>query len=493
MRNRRTIRIAAALAGHAALALGAAAQAQQIGADDFRISAMGAVDTIYQAAQPAIAYNATEHEYLVVWTATDNDGATTGNEIYGQRIDAATGAEIGADDFRISAMSGPGVSPFDAFAPAVAWSSAANEYLVVWYGDTGAGGLIDEELEIFGQRLDAAGAEIGANDFRISAMGGTGNLTSTARHPGVAYDPVHDQFLVVWHANANPSGSIELEIFGQRLDGSGDPIGADDFRITDMGPPTNDSFDATLAEVAFNPDQLEFLVVWNADDNAGGMGVGEYEVFGQRIDAQTGSEIGFDDFRISDMGGSGTTSYAAQEMSLAYSETAHEYLVAWRGDDNVGGLINEEYEIFAQRLDGFGVEVGVNDFRVSEQGGTGSTVYGAYSPSVIGTLGGWAVAWSGSNATTGSYETFAQYLDIDGAEAGSAEVQVSDMGTGGHQANWPALAFSTSELLVVWSGLNQIPEGTEREIWGQRLVGAMPLFLDGFESGGISAWSDAVP
>ncbi len=61
---------------------------------------------------------------------------------------------------------------FAALNPAVAYNAMNNEYLVVWSGDDDTAPLVDEEFEIFGQRIDAAtGAAIGTNDFRISDMG----------------------------------------------------------------------------------------------------------------------------------------------------------------------------------------------------------------------------------------------------------------------------------------------------------------------------------
>jgi hypothetical protein len=35
---------------------------------------------------------------------------------------------------------------------------------------------------------------------------------------------------------------------------------------------------------------------------------------------------------------------------VAYNSVDHEYLVVWSGDDNVGGLIDGEDEIFGRRL-----------------------------------------------------------------------------------------------------------------------------------------------
>jgi hypothetical protein len=49
-------------------------------------------------------------------------------------------------------------------------------------------------------------------------------------------------------------------------------------------------------------------------------------------------EVGTNDFRISDMGGTGNTSYNATYPAVAYNSTNNEYLVVWYGDDNTGLL-----------------------------------------------------------------------------------------------------------------------------------------------------------
>jgi hypothetical protein len=70
-------------------------------------------------------------------------------------VNAANGAEIGANDFRLSDMGPDGDANYDAWNPAVAYNNTTNEYLAVWSGDDDTGRLVDEEYEIFGQRLDA--------------------------------------------------------------------------------------------------------------------------------------------------------------------------------------------------------------------------------------------------------------------------------------------------------------------------------------------------
>ncbi len=90
---------------------------------------------------PAVAYNSTDHEYLVAWTEEYFTGAVWLNSVRAQRI-AENGGMIG--------------SPFMIFSigvnPVVAYNSAANEYLV---GFNPGGGFV-------GQRVSNTGTLIGS-------------------------------------------------------------------------------------------------------------------------------------------------------------------------------------------------------------------------------------------------------------------------------------------------------------------------------------------
>ena len=122
-------------------------------------------------AAAAVAYNATVNEYLVSWTA---DGLAVGDEleVFGQRVSAA-GTEVGTD-FRISNVGTDNDAGRDAGGSAVAYNATANEYVVTWAGD---GLATDNENEVFGQRVSAAGARGRHDDFRISNVG-TDGVTS---------------------------------------------------------------------------------------------------------------------------------------------------------------------------------------------------------------------------------------------------------------------------------------------------------------------------
>ena len=95
------------------------------------------------------------------------------------------------------------------------------------------------------------------------------------------------------------------------------------------------------AAVVHNPDQDEFFVVWESIrhrelDEDGNLIGHEREIFGQRIDASTGSEIGTNDLRISDAGGLDVVDYSATHPHVAYNPAAGEYLVVWMAGPSSG-------------------------------------------------------------------------------------------------------------------------------------------------------------
>lgn len=327
---------------------------------NFRISDAGVDgDTGADALNPSVAYNPTLNEYLVVWEA---DEAPSEDEIYGQRLDA-TGAEVGTNDFRISDAGPEGNSLFDAEFPDVAYNAVSGTYLVVWNGEDDIAPLVENEEEAFGQLLDGAGVEIGPNDFRISSMGADGDADFDAFNPEVVAGDGSD-FFVVW--NGDGTFDNEFEIYGQTIDGTtGAEIGVDDVKLSDNGPDLDADYDALEPEVAYNSVNNRYIVTWYSDDDEGGMVEGEAEVFVQWVDASAGfegTEIGDNDVRISDMGGIGDTAFDAFDPKVVYNGFDQEYLVIWSSDDNEGSLVDNEIEIFGQRLIGNFIPVELTSF-----------------------------------------------------------------------------------------------------------------------------------
>ena len=105
----------------------------------------------------------------------------------------------------------------------------------------------------------------------------------------------------------------------------GEELGANDFRVSQMGPAGDDSYDVlSTPVVAYNSKQDEYLVVWSATNNVDAMVNGEPEIFAQRFDADTMAPIGTLGFRVSDMGPDGNTSYFATDPRVVYNVDADE-------------------------------------------------------------------------------------------------------------------------------------------------------------------------
>jgi hypothetical protein len=372
-----------------------------------RVSGQGANgDPASDVGSPSVAYNAAANEYLVAWSGEIGTSATF--EIWAQRLSAA-GAEVGGSDFQVSDM-GPGDSTsYEASSPSVTANPTANEYLVVWWGDDDTAPLVADEFEIFGQRLTAAGAHTGADDFRVSEQGADGNPNSTAIFPSVAYNAAANEYLVAWTGEIGTSETYE--VWAQRLSAAGAEVGGSDFQVSDM-PPGGANFTSFGVDprVAANATANEYLVVWvGRAEDANPMLPNEPEVYGQRLTA-AGAHTGADDFRISEQGADGDPDSDVFSPSVAYTAAANEYLVAWQG--NIGS--SGEFEIWAQRLSAAGAEVGGSDFQVSDMGPPSDQDYDAGDPSIAAspTRGEYLVVWDGDDTVNEEFETFGRWFGV---------------------------------------------------------------------------------
>ncbi len=439
----------------------------QVGPDDFRISFAGPDGgTNFTTLDSAAAYNPKDDHYLVVWQLTNAAGD---QQIYGQLVDGTTGARIGPHR-KLSDMAG------FAGQPDVAYSPHTNEFLVVWHGWDDVPPLKPLEREVFGQFVRGTlGTQVGPNDFRISDMGPNGNTSYFADSPRIAYGTRQQRFLVVWHGEDTVDS--EFEIYGQLIDAAGrSEAGSGDLRLSDMGPEGATNFSAVFPDVAYNPGQDQFLVVWRGIDNTGGLVSGESEVFGQRLRAIDLAPRGANDFRISDAGGTGNTQFEVVATRVAYATGSRHYLVTWIGDDDRGALIDNDREVFGQLLTATGAPAGPNDFRISDMGPNGSTDYDVLGNAVAynDAADEFLVVWSGEDErgplTLGEFEIFGERIDAaTGARIGHNDFRLSTMGPNGpnaYAAITPDVAAGSS-YLVTWQGSDTDPGLNDQEIFGQ--------------------------
>ncbi|NJL74307.1 MAG: T9SS type A sorting domain-containing protein [Saprospiraceae bacterium] len=319
--------------------------------NNFRISDMGPDNqTSYGASAPEVAYNRVNNTYLVVWYGDDNTAPLVVNEaeIFGQLLDA-DGNAIGTNDFRISSMGDDSESnpllrrEYDAKFPALTYNATNNEFLVVWYGDD----VVNEDIEIWGQRINAnTGAEIG-NDFQISMID-LNNATHVNDDPSVIWNSDNNEYLVTWHA-----GNFDTkvyEIIGQRVSATGTLTGSN-FMIS------NSDGKAREAAAAYNPNDNEYLVIWASNE-----GSSEYRINGQRINA-TGTAID-SDFLISTNGEDVIRYLDTHVAAIAYDAMKNEFSIVWSGEAS-----SNDYQVYNNFVAGGTSTVIGSELKISSVGG----------------------------------------------------------------------------------------------------------------------------
>ena len=126
------------------------------GSGELLASAVVISAAAYADSPPSVVWNATEDEYLVIWTDT-----SSGLDILGQRV-GSDGQLIGD---RLVTIAADG----DQIGPIAAWNAITNEYLVVW-SDFRSGGT-EHTSDIYGRRLDVDGLAIDSEFAIVQAEG----------------------------------------------------------------------------------------------------------------------------------------------------------------------------------------------------------------------------------------------------------------------------------------------------------------------------------
>lgn len=344
--------------------------------------------------------------------------------------------EVGVDDFRISRMGVDGVPStgillFNHAAQriqAVAYNSQDNEYLVVYAGDTDDDPPADDEIEVFGQRIDGTSGDAIGGQLRLTTAGTDFDLAVFARSPAIAYDRQRNEYLLAFESNAGNN----REIWVQRLAADGTRLG-NETQISGFADLDGDTAGVGCysPSVAYNPNTDDYLVVWQSGATDGLM-----EIYGRLVNGADGQPHAAENFRISDMGPDGNESYFARFPAVAVNTRANEYLVVWEGQDDQAPNDVSENEIFAQRLDENGAEIGVNDFPVSDMGALGSTDTNAHSPRVAYNPldNQYLVVWEGNEEEPVDvcndgcmdikYEIYGQRLTAAGAETGDDDFRI---------------------------------------------------------------------
>jgi hypothetical protein len=118
------------------------------------------------------------------------------NNVAAQRVQPGSGSLIGGRNTVAT-------SNFDQY-PEVAYNTSTNQYFCVTWGFSGSGWMLR------GRRFDASGALVGSSSLPIAVNGGGNGI-------GVAYNPVTATYIGVYQSQAND------EVWGIEVDGNGVP------------------------------------------------------------------------------------------------------------------------------------------------------------------------------------------------------------------------------------------------------------------------------
>ena len=296
----------------------------------------------YDAKSPAVAYNSLNNEFAIVWWADSEAGDLVNDEyeIWARRVFGGGGGAIGSQ-IRISDMGDLGNANYDARSPDIAYNSSNNQYLVVWESDETIPVFQDDDYEIWGQCLTYTLTETNMNDFLISDMGAPTDHWANAQRPAVTYNAATEHYLVVWYGDDNVDG--KYDIYGQIVNSACYPTVSNDFLISEVILGPNPAFNAYIPDVTWNALFNEYLVVWMADK----AGVGEFEIWSQRIDS--GANLIKHNSPVSIMGPAGDANYAGTSPAVAFSDAYNNVsLISWYGDNTVDGKM----EVWARRFGG---------------------------------------------------------------------------------------------------------------------------------------------
>ncbi len=356
--------------------------------------------TTSRQSDPAIGMDS-DGNFVVAWNSASGDGSAYG--VFGQSFDSA-GARVGAQ-FQVNVY-----VTSDQAMPSLA-GGASGDLVVVWESRFQDGSY----RGVFGRRFDSAGLPLGG-EFQVNTY-----TTGSQFGPSVAADPT-GAFVVAWHSGYQNSASYD--IFAQRFDSTGDPVGGE-FRVNSYTPR------AQGYPVVAMDGGGGFIVVWSSDDQDGS----DVGVFGQRYDS-AGNPLGAE-FRAN------ARTKSDQRNPAVAADSSGGFVVLWNGEVPGGS----QYDVLGQRFDNGGARVGgefqVNTYTPSLQ----------YRPAVaMGSAGEFVVAWVSDGQDGSGDGVFGQRLVPRGPELTSpiegGLVDCSDPVTIRPTLTWDDGGYDTFKVLL---------------------------------------------
>lgn len=349
------------------------------------------------------AYNAANHQYLVVW-------ATSDSKILARRL---TGGGVVTTTDTILLSSNTSID-----TPDVVYLDSTAQYLAVWKDNRNAG---TSGSDIYGRLVTPAGNTNGS-EFVIS------NHSASETVPRLTLSASGGAW-VVWQRNNG--ATTGQDIYVRELNSSGQPIGS---LITVYESPYSPGLDLGLNQerpVVARNTVGDLVFAWQDDRT------GNWDIYA-RLRLANGDIGG--DFLIHPATGN------QENVHIAFNATANEYFVVWQDFriDLVG------WQIYGQRVSSDGALIGDNILINS----AGIEPNVAYSPNSNDYL----IVWTYNNNIMG------QRVTATGTLSGSSYLVVSGLAKGS-LADQPSLVYnSTSNLFLVTLRVREAGANTVHKI-----------------------------
>ncbi len=338
---------------------------------------------------PTVVLDPTTKQCLVVWLNKTDQKLFT-------RIVKGGGAVVGTPTLISTARAGQHY--------AVAFNSAAKEFLVVWETATTGGG----STSLYVQRVSILGARVG-NPVKIA-----GQPQKLNWRPALAYNATDDNYLVVWSKeglltlNADELLSAPDGIYGRFIGSNGKPITTETL-IREMSYQEKDGY---LWHLGYQG----FCLRWSAAKN-------KFALLANHVFAaqeQGNEEIVIFFFTSSGVTASGPTKINKTVVgsrsiatSLAENTTTGQWMAAWENIENEEGLIRGS--IFTRPIAIGGSPIGIErqTFWNEEEAGLPSLAFNPDKGNYLLVLDA-----DGDLGPNVRWDVYGQFLAADGSSSG---------------------------------------------------------------------------
>lgn len=390
-------------------------------------------------------------DYVVVWesfTSAGNDASLRSIQARRYRVDGTPAAA----QFQVNTW-----TPGEQMTPAVAMA-ADGRFVVAWSSDEGAGGPVD--FDIRARVFSAAGTPVG-NDFKVNTAFAVGDQ----RAPDVAWSGSAG-FAVAWESDDDTGPNFDWNVIARTYDPTG---------VATTGEGVVNTLSGTQVDPAIAGDGAGgWALAWESDTSYGP------DTITTSIQAQVlggGAEVQVNDHPP--VAGDNNPAIAiAGDGSI---------LVAWQSTESAGSD-HALSSIQARRYDGAGnpgAVLQVNAYTPDAQ----VSPTAAFLPD-----GRFVVGWHSFGSFGNDFSNAS--VQLRGFDAGGApfanELQANTYVTDNQQ--FAALAADgRGGLVVAWESYGSPGDDQSSSSIQARRFSLDLLFVDGFESGNASAWSQVIP